>query len=278
MAERRSIAWVPIIGALTVGGALIGVVVWQSNLQAIDREIRETRTGLKKLALSGRIPPTQEVMDHFTARQSVIEERYRHELTTVTSPPLAEATSANPQLSFQEQLRDVQRTLERLATARGMPVPEQLGFPKELPPSETVPRLLAQLALMRDAGTLIFEQGMTSFASLKVEDPESVPDAEGSAAFLMRVPVRVQLKGSLSQLMKVLGALERARPLIDVRGVRVVTTANADELEAELLLCRYLVTAAALEVSGDERQETSPEKSEPPAPRRSRQPAGTPRR
>ncbi len=248
---RRPIAWWPLLSAFGVGAALIGVIVWQSNLQAIERQIRDTRAGLKKLALSGGVPPTQEVVDYLTGRQSAIEERYRHWLTAVAAPPLTQAASANPQLEFQEQLRDVQRTLERLATARGLPVPEQLGFPKELPPPETVPRLLGQLALIREAATLFFEQGVSALASLKVEDPESVYESDGTTTLLVRVPVRVHVTASLAHLMKVLSALEHAKPLIDLRGLRVLGGERPEALEVELVLCRYLVTPVALEPSAE---------------------------
>lgn len=263
MAQRRPIAWGPIIGGLCVGAAGAGVVAWQFNLQAIEQQIHDTRTGLKKLVLSGGIPPNQEVMDYFLTRGAAVDQQYQQWLEYTTVPPLGDEVSANPQLYFQEQLHEVQRTLERVAAARAIPVPEQLGFPKELPPSETVPRLLVQLALVKEATTLILEQGVTVLTSLKIEDPEPVPEDQGVGTFLMRLPVRVRLTGSLAQLMKILGAFERTKPLIDVRMIRLVEAALTDQLDAELLLARYLLIATALEPTTAEgaKRSSAPKKS-----------------
>ena len=159
---RRPVAWGPLIGALVVGAAGASFMAWKFNLQFIDGQINDKQTALKKLAVIGRIPPNQEVMDYLTARQTALENRYQHWIAVVAALPVAEAASADPQLAFQERFHAVQRTLERLATARSMPVPEELGFPKELPPTETVPRLLTQLELIEESAGLILEQRVTA--------------------------------------------------------------------------------------------------------------------
>ena len=174
------------------------------------------------------------------------DRRYRHWLQLVAAP-VAEAASTDPQLYFQEQLHDVQRTLERLATARSVAAPEALGFPKELPPSDTVARLLVQLALIREVASLVLERGVVGLASLRVEDPEPVHGSEEASVFLTRLPVRVRLTCTLAQLMKVLGAMHQVSPLIDVRSVRIAAAGTADELSVELGLARYLVSEPPLE-------------------------------
>jgi len=249
---------------MVVGASLAAVVGWRLALRAMDDRIKEKRSSLKKLMLSGRIPPNEEVMAYLTARQGAVEQRYQRWFELVASPPVAAGASADPQLYFQEQFHEVQRTLERLAAARTLPVPELLGFPKELPPSDTVPRLLVQLSLIQETSTLIFEQGVAGLASFKIEDPEVVSESAADAGFLVRLPVRVRLSASLPQLMKVLGAIHRVTPLMDVDAVRVVAVPPApagpspgqaeaapapdrngpDALEVELRLSRYLVTTS----------------------------------
>ena len=236
---QRPLAWVPLMVAVVMGAAVTGVVVWQMNVQSFEHRIEEKHASLKRLALSGGITPNQEVMDYLTARQGMIDARYHRWLQALAAPAIAEAAGADPQLYFQEQFHEVQRTLERLAIARTMAVPEQLGFPKELPPSDTVPRLLVQLELIKETAALIFEQGVTALKSLKIEDPEPVPEDEGGGPFLIRLPVRVRLTSSLPQLMKILGAIERANPIMDVRALRILP--SSDILEVELVLARYLV-------------------------------------
>lgn len=264
--QRRAVPMAPLIGAMVVGAAVTGVTVWRLNLTAIDGQIAAKTSALKKMALSGKIPPNEEVMEYLALRQQALEQRYQRWKTRVAAATVAEAAGADPQLYFQEQLHDVQRTLERLATARAMAVPEQLGFPKELPPADTVPQLLLQLSLIKEAAALMFEQGVAALASFKIEDAQTVPQPDEAEPFLTRLPVRVRLHATLPQLMKVLGALQRVSPLVDVLVVRAAPAAKpdalapptpapggaSDHLEVELVLSRYLVTAQTLEPPRDD--------------------------
>ena len=275
MAQQRPLAWIPLVGALLVGVTLAGLAGWWVNLRSIEDQIQETRAALKKSRLSGGIPPNQEVLEYLTSRQSALQQREQHWLELIAAPPLAEAASADPQLYFQERVHELQRTLERLAAARTMPVPEQLGFPKELPPVDTVARLLVQLSLIQEAAELILEQGVNALASLKIDDPEAVPAEEGGEPFLTRLPVRVRLTSSLPDLMKVLGALERVHPLIDVRAIRVLGGGASGPLEVELLLARYLVLAASPESAATDAIERS---TSTPSSARAASPSRRPRR
>ena len=281
MAQRRAVPMGPLVAAMAVGASVAAAIFWRLNLSAIDSQVTAKTGALKKLVLSGKIPPNDEVMEYLTSRQDLLKRRYQDWLTRVVPPPVAEAAGADPQLYFQEQFHEVQRTLERLATARAMAAPEQLGFPKELPPSDTVPRLLIQLSLIKEAAALIFEQGVAAVASFKIEDPQPVVQPDGAEPFLIRLPVRVRVSASLPQLMKVLGVIQRASPLIDVLAIRIspataqasapaetpaTTAAAIDSLEVELLLSRYLVTAEPREPPGDEEAADVPKpKSSKPA-------------
>lgn len=245
MAPKRPVSFVPLIAATAGGAVLAGVIAWRLNLQAVERRIQLTQAGLKKLSLTHGIPPNQEVMDYLTARGAALEARYQSWAKAATAPPLAAAVLADPQLYFQEHLHEVQQMLEREAAARSLPVPEQLGFPKELPPSDTVPRLLAQLSLINELTTLMFEQGVAKLSSFKIEDPEMVLEDGEPRVFLVRLPVRVRLTSSLPQLMQVLGAIERSASLIDLRALRINPLAASDQLEVELVLARSLLAASA---------------------------------
>jgi len=223
MAPRRSLAPLPLITAFVAALAGVGVVGWRLNVQRMAADVQQKRSALKKLTLVNGLPPNQDVMDYLSARQHALEGRYQRWVELIAPIPTAAAAGTDPQLHFQEQLHEVQRTLERLSAARGMPAPEQLGFPKELPPLETVSRLLAQLSLSQEVAALMLEHGVPALTSLKIEDPEPVEaPAEGESPFLGRLPVRVRLACSLAQLMKVLGAMERVTPLIDVRALRML--------------------------------------------------------
>ena len=258
-------------GAVLAGAFAATFIAWHLHMQAMNAQIAQKRSALEKLAVSGRIPPNQDVMDYLTAREATLQDRYRYWETLVVAPLSDDNVRTDPQLYFQEQLHDVQGTLERLAKARGLATPEQLGFPKELPPSDTVPRLLVQLALIEDVAKLVLTQGVTSLSSFKVDDPETIAERDSEQSFLMRLPVRVRLGGPLPVIMKVLGALQHARPIIDVQGVRMATGSSSENVEAELVVSRYLVLASP---RGSETPEDNQDAAEPTT----RTPTSKPRR
>ena len=253
----RPVAWMLVGSTALMMTVLGGVILWRVSLSAADREIQEKRSALKKLTLSGGVPPNQEVRDYLVSRQAAIEKRYQDRLKMVTFSPPEGATGDEAQLYFRERSHELQRTLERLAKARAVAVPEQLGLPKELPPPDVVPPLLVQLTLMQEAATLMFDQGPVAIASLKIEEPEPVAKQGTEEPFLLRLPVRIRLSGSLPQMLKVLSALQRAEPMVDLRGIRLSPGEAPDTLDAEIVVARYLAVAPA-EPSGEDASEQAP--------------------
>ena len=253
----------PSLSAVAAVLALLGfgaaTAMWWTSMQQYNRQIEQKRSALKRLHLTGRIPPNKEVTEYLTERGAALEQQYAASIKFIADTPQATEAQANPQLYFQERLHDVQRTLERLATARSMEVPDQLGFPKDLPPADVVPRLLLQLQLIEGASELIMAQGVTQLVSVKVEDPQTVAPPAGSdqAPFLTRLPVRIRLTGSLESLIKVLNVLNTGAPLMDVHSVRMAALPDSADLDAEILIARYMVTKPEL----DEPPAAKPEKS-----------------
>jgi hypothetical protein len=131
-----------------------------------------------------------------------------------------------------------------------------------------VPRLLAQLSLLEALAQVLYEQGIVDITALKIEDPQPVTPAHGEAPFLVQTPVRVRANATLSQFVKGLAALDRARPIIDVLGIKSVPQDGGDLLEVELVLARYVVASPTAAAAGPEPQEP------PPRPRRA--PRATP--
>lgn len=236
-----------LLAALVAGGMLIGAFSWRLHMQSVEAQMRAARAGLKKLSLSAGIVPDRAVMAYLTQRQQAFERRYQQAAEALSPPELPPAAFADPQLFFQQRLHEMTQALERLAAAQGMAVPQTLGFPKDLPPPEAVPRLLVQLQLLQEAAALVVEQGVAALLSLKIDDPQPFRPAADEAALLLQLPVRVRLTGTLPQLMKILAAIDRAAPLIDLKEVRIASAAAEDQLDVECVLARYLpapVTAA----------------------------------
>ena len=286
MAQRRNISWGSGLLVLVVGGIAAGGAMWMTSIQQLERTITRKRSTLKPLQLPGRTPPNREVHEYLVARTQALDRAYHAALQRVVSEAAVGDGRTSPQLFFQERLHEVQRDLERLATARTIDPPEALGLPKELPPVDVVPRLLVQLNLIQDASELIISQGNARLLSVKLEDPEALPPpSEEQGAFLMRLPVRFRFRCSLTALTKILGMVERAKPFMDVQGLstrlpatsdasaaeqpsdkspdkgkskndkappRAPAAQTAQTLEVDLVLARYLATAPDVPSVGEE--------------------------
>lgn len=232
------------LGATALGAVAAGFVAWQLHLNVMSSRIEQIQGTLKKLTIAGQVPPNQEVLDYMASRgEALNKQRERWERKAIAPVPI-EASSSDPQLYFQERLHDIQRSLEKLAAARGLGAPEALGFPKELPPSDTVPRLLVQLTLIEDVAKLILAHEVDAVSSFKVEDPQPVAVEESEDPFVVRLPVRVRLAARLPIMLSILGALQKAQPLIELHALRLSSEPDGEALEVELALARYLMPAA----------------------------------
>jgi hypothetical protein len=256
-ARRRALmgaGQVPLIVGTVAVLLAVSVAAWRLHLRSLEHEAAERRLALKRLTISGDIPPTEDVVSYLQSRHSSLERSFHHWLDWMSVPPVAAAPGVDAQVLYQERVHDVQRSLERLAAARTLKPPELLGLPKELPPAETVPRLLTQLQLIQDCAELILKQDGVTLISFKVDDPEAVALPESTVVLMTRLPVRVRLAAPLPPVMAILDALGKSKPLIDVRAFQVVTDGSPPQsgspapLDVEALVARYLIDPAAAEI------------------------------
>jgi len=253
---------------LLTGGivALVGVggLGWWIQVRQLEHQIVAKRNGLKKLHVGERVPPNQAVVDYFTQRTAALTQRYEEALKrlTVGSTTSLVQEHGDPQLYFQQRLHEARGVLERTAKARGLEPPTLLGLPKELPPPDAVPRFLAQVGLMQEAGERMMAlNGITQVVSLKVEDPQDLEAIQKhEEPFLMRLPVRVRVQGSIEALATLMALWTRATPIVEVRELQVRTTPASQTLELECVLAQYLVTKPEVEVFKGEEEPTTPRK------------------
>jgi len=270
----------PVLGTWLLVAAAGGISLWwRLAVGTLERKIERKQSDLKRLHLGGRLPPNREVLDYLKDRTSAVEAQYHTALAYVAPMPAVVEGQSDLQLHFQQRVHEVQRTLERLATARGMTVPSQLGIPKELPPTDAVPRFLTQLSLIEETAEFLLRiPEISQVVSFKIEDPQALGaagDAEDS--FLTKLPVRVHLSCSLEALTKILGRLDRTKPLIDLQSLSVAIPGTTQSpasslaqdskaLEMEFVLVRYFVTAPSLDQPEEESPKASPgEKSKKPS-------------
>ncbi len=254
--SHRSLSPGVAAAVLLVAAAMAAGLFWRLTLRGVEREIAQYRTKLTGLRLSGRVPPNREVMAYLTRRMEALQTQYQQARSLIAPAATQQRSSdADPQLAFQERMHEVQRTLERLTTARGIPIPLELGLPKELPPAEAVPRFLMQLGLIEGLAELAMTvDGVSQLVSFKAEDPRVAVPAEKSqagaepAAFVTALPVQVHLSCSLSALTKLLHLIDRAQPVMALQRVQIVApgeataAANQPALDVELIVARYIVS------------------------------------
>jgi [acyl-carrier-protein] S-malonyltransferase len=115
----------------------------------------------------------------------------------------------DPQLYFQQRLYEARGVLERTAKARKMEPPTLLGLPKELPPPEAVPRFVAQVGLMQEAGEAPGSGGMLAVRAGR-EAAEATAARHGVSVANDNSPKQVVLSGSASGLDAVAAGLREA--------------------------------------------------------------------
>jgi hypothetical protein len=242
MSTVKQRAW-PIVFVFILSGiGLAGFIFWKFSLQALDEEITQKRSSIKLLKVGGGLPPNQEVLDYLSKRTLALESDYKS-LVGLLDSSVNDSIGASPQLYFQQRLHDVSRLLEKMASARGIGVPQAIGFPKELPPPESVSRLLVQLALIEDVAKIVMADTASVLSSVKIEDPRPVPKTDEEKNFLIRVPVRIRLSCSVKSLAGMLGSVEGMKPITSLDGVRVRHLAEPlqEMVEVELELSRFLI-------------------------------------
>ncbi len=237
-----ALAALALVGAATAAGLL-----WRLTVRGVEQEIAQHQRGLSSLHLSGRVPPNREVMAYLTRRMDALSAQYQQAVSLVAPSLPQRPGDDDPQLAFQERVHEVQRTLERLTTARGMSIPLQLGLPKELPPAETVPRFLLQLTLIEELAEVIMTvDGVSQLVSFKAEDPRAVSAGE-EAAFVTALPVHVHLSCALGALTTLLHLLDQAQPVMALQRMQVASsgalsgTGGPSSLDVELVVARYVV-------------------------------------
>ena len=255
MTARRPLPLMKLVAAAAVVVGAVGVAAWWLSMRALDRAIDRAHDDVSRQHVIGRVPPTRDVVGYLTERDATLAAHYQAAVAFVLPTLAGPAHHGDAQLYFQQRLHEVQRTLERAATARGMAVPMQLGLPKDIPPLDVVPRLLIQLGVVEETAELFMGvRGVSQISSFKIEDPQALAsgsDEDEEDVFLIQLPVRVRLAASLEALSKACDRIQSATPLIDVVSARIRRMADAaspptlslaaQELDVELVVARYLV-------------------------------------
>lgn len=203
----------------TAWGALAGVLVlcaaalwWLSDAGDQPQQLVAAEEEMRKLA--GAVDLERRIAEQKTANETLTQtiERLKAETgMTVAAPFLVPVGTAQPGQYFNEQLAVVQDFCRPKAQGRSIAYQERLGFENtaKVPKDEDAPHLLTMLQLTRKAADIILST-KNPVESFRITQPVKRAVTTGPAgrpALLREYPLRLEVRGALSDLLWILHRL-----------------------------------------------------------------------
>ena len=235
------------IGAILLVFAVVIRLFWNESTQVLDGQLRQKLGRIQAQLLPGALVPSPETYAFLHRRTQQLQEQY-DKLVKVLDPPGRAGTEGaqDAGLYFRERLHTLQKRLEREATAKGITVTSNFGFPEDLPAKERVPLLLRQLELVDVAATSVITEGASAIELLRALEPRPVEDPRSREPFVWELPLVVRLRCRTPTLIKFLYHMQQVSPLVAIPEVSLKEAQPAEEgLNVEVLLVTYAAAAEA---------------------------------
>lgn len=224
----------PLVTAwLTLGGILLlclGVLYWLADAGELPQHLEAAEAEQRKLkgAVDLQTRIAQQKQANETLRKTIDQLKAGTGFTPV-APFVVPPSTPQPGQYFNEQLAAVQDFCRPKAFNRSIQYPERLGFENtaKVPRDEDAPYLLAMLQLTRKAADIILSTP-NPVQKFTITQPSRVSELTGPAGrppLLREYPLRLEVRGSLTDLLWILHTLAKSEgagdyPLI-VRGWRI---------------------------------------------------------
>ena len=204
-------AWAAFGGVLLLCGV---VTWWLADDGDLPTQVTSAEAEIRKL--SGPIDLAKRITAQKQANQKLLEtiERLKADTgLTVTAPFLVPANHPQPGQYFNEQLAAVQDFCEPKAQARSISYPDRLGFENtaKVPRDEDAAYLLAMLQLTRKAADIVLSTP-TPVQNFRISQPLKQAVLTGPAGrppLLKELPLRLEVRGSLADLLWILHRLAK---------------------------------------------------------------------
>ncbi|MDP2920824.1 MAG: Amuc_1100 family pilus-like protein [Candidatus Omnitrophota bacterium] len=210
--------------------------------EELDRKIGEMK---RFITLTGTVP-SKESFTRMQKEKEALEEKFSG-LAGIVDPEKARLSgkSAEAGLYFIERLHSTMKRFEAEAGAKGIKLPENLGFGDGLPKDNMVPVLMRQLETIEFAIAALLKGEYSDIYGLKILKPIEYVEPVSKELFYTELPVQVSVKTGTDTLMKTLLELKNASPVISVKEIHVKSIEpGSGDVEISLVLSTFMIARA----------------------------------
>ncbi|MCX5692695.1 MAG: Amuc_1100 family pilus-like protein [Candidatus Omnitrophica bacterium] len=209
----------------------------------IDEELERKISDMKRfITLTGTVP-SKESFAKMEKEKNSLEEKFS-DLVDFVDPKKARLSEKNAEagLYFIEKLHSTMKKFESDSAAKGVKLPENLGFGDGLPKDNMVPVLLRQLEIIEFVVEILLKNGGSDVYALKplksIENIEPV----SKKLFYTELPIQISIKTGTKTLMNLLLELKNASPVISVKELHVKSIEpDSGDVEISLVLSSFMV-------------------------------------
>jgi hypothetical protein len=212
----------------------------------IDEELERKISDMKRsIALTG-ITPSKESFAKIEKEKDSLAEKLSG-LIDFVDPKKTRLSEKNAEagLYFIEKLHSTMKRFESEAAAKGVKLPENLGFGDGLPKDSMVPVLLRQLETIEfTVGVLLKNEGSNVYALKPLKSIEYI-EPVSKKLFYTELPVQISIKTDTKTFMNLLLEFKNASPVISVKELHVKSIEpDSGDVEISLVLSTFMIARA----------------------------------
>jgi len=210
--------------------------------EELDRKISEMK---RFITLTGTVP-SKESFARMQKERSGMEEKFSS-LADLIDPEKPRLSGKNTEagLYFIERLHSTMKRFETEAGAKGIKLPENLGFGDGMPKDSMVPVLMRQLETIEFTIAALLKGDYSDIYGLKILKPIEYIEPVSKELFYTELPVQVSVKTDTDTLIKVLLELKNASPVISVKEMHVKSIEPVSgDVEISLVLSTFMISKA----------------------------------
>lgn len=209
----------------------------------IDEELERKIGDMKRfITLTGTVP-SKESFFRMEKEKDSLEENFLG-LADFVDPKKTRMSEKNSEagLYFIEKLHSTIKKFESESSAKGMKLPENLGFGDGLPKDNMVPVLLRQLEIIEfTVGILLKNEGSDVYGLKPLKSIEYI-EPVSKKLFYTELPVQISVKTDTRTFMNLLLELKNASPVISVKELHVKSIEpDSGDTEVSMVLSSFMV-------------------------------------
>lgn len=208
----------------------------------MDEELERKTTEIKKyIKLTGSLP-SRESFSKLEKENAELENRFS-ELVNFIDPEKARLSKSDTEagLYFIERLHSTMKKFETESSAKGIKLPENLGFGDGLPKDNMVSVLIRQLEIMEFVVEALLKSEKINIYTLKPLKSIEYLELGAKTVFYTELPVQVSIRTDNKTLINLLLGLKNISPVISVKELHLKSDEASRELEASMVLSSFAI-------------------------------------